>query len=81
MRTHAAPMIVTCQSPKRKVVLGATQKAITRKRLRRTRPSAAQVSDSHFPQTDVQFSDPIFLTVIEHRVSVCFGRGTAILGT
>ena len=37
-----------------------TQKATTRKRLCRTRPSAAQVNDSYFPQTDVQLSDPIF---------------------
>ena len=58
MRTHAAPMIMTCQSPKRKMVPGATQKATTRKRLRRTRPTTAQVSDSHFPQTDVQFLIP-----------------------
>ena len=42
------------------MVLGATQKATTGKRLHRTRPSAAQVNDSHFPQTDVQFFDPIF---------------------
>ena len=55
MRTHVAPMIMTCPSPKRKVVPGATQKATTRRRLRRTRPSAAQVNDSHFLQTDVQF--------------------------
>ena len=58
MRTHAVSMIMTCQSPKRKMVLGAIQKATTRKRLRRTRPSAAQVNDSHFPQTDVQFFIP-----------------------
>jgi len=58
MRTHAAPMIMTCQSPKRKVAPGATQKATTGKRLRRTRPSAAQVNDSHFPQTDIQFLIP-----------------------
>ena len=81
MRTHAIPMITTCQSPKHKVVLGAIQKATTRKRLHRTRPSATQVNDLHFPQTDVQFFDPIFFTVIEHRVLVCFGRGTAISGT
>jgi len=31
-----------------------------KKRLRRTRPSAAQVNNSYFPQTDVQLSDPIF---------------------
>jgi len=60
MRTHAAPMIVTCQSPKRKVVSRATQKATTGKRLHRTRPSTTQVNASHFPQTDVQFFDPIF---------------------
>ena len=60
MRTPAAPTIVTRQSPKRKVVPGVTQKATTGKRLRRTRPSAAQVNDSYFPQTDVQLSDPIF---------------------
>ena len=47
MRTHAAPMIMTCQSPKCKVIPGATQKATTGKRLRRIRPSAAQVNDSH----------------------------------
>ena len=40
------------------MVPGATQKATTRKRLRRTRPSVAQVNDSHFPQTDVQFFIP-----------------------
>ena len=60
MRTPAAPTIVTCQSPKCKAVLGVTQKATTVKRLRRTRPSAAQVNDSYFPQTDVQLFDPIF---------------------
>ena len=54
MRTHAAPMIMTCQSPKRKVVPGSIQKATTRKRLHRTRPSAAQVNNSFFPQNDIQ---------------------------
>ena len=59
MKTTAAPMIVTYQSSKRKVVQGVTQKATTGKRLRRTRPSAAQVNDPYFPRTDVQFSDPV----------------------
>ena len=58
MRTPTAPTIVTRQSPKHKAVLGV--KATTRKRLRRTRPLAAQVNNSYFPQTDVQLSDPIF---------------------
>jgi len=62
MKTHVAPLIMTRQSPKRKAVQGATQKATTRKRLRRTRPSVAQVNDSHFPQTDVQFFIPFFLS-------------------
>ena len=58
MKTNAAPTIVTYQSSKRKAVQGATQKAVTRKRLRRTRPSAAQVNYSHFPQTNVQIFIP-----------------------
>ena len=41
MKTHAAPTIVMYQSSKHKVVQGATQKAVTGKRLRRTRTSAA----------------------------------------
>ena len=59
MRTHATPTIMTCQSPKRKAVQGATQKATTGKRLHRARPSAAQVNDPNFPRTDVQLPDPI----------------------
>ena len=59
MQTHAAPMILTYQPPKRKVVQGATQKAIIGKRLRRKRPSAAQVNDPYSSQTDVQLSDPV----------------------
>ena len=39
------------------------------------------MNDSHFPQTDVQFFDPIFFTVIKHRVSVCFWCGIAISDT
>ena len=59
MKTHAAPAIITHQSSKRKVVQGATQKAITGKRLRRTRPSVAQVNNSSFPQNDIQFLIPL----------------------
>ena len=40
LKTPAAPIIVTYQSSKRKVVQGATQKTTTGKRLCRTRPSA-----------------------------------------
>jgi hypothetical protein len=53
MRTPAVPTIVTRHSPKRKASLGVTQKATTRKRLRRTRPSAIQVINSPFPRTGV----------------------------
>ena len=41
MKTQAAPIIVTYQSSKYKTTQGITQKTVTRKRLRRTRPSAA----------------------------------------
>jgi len=43
MKTQAASTIVTYQSSKRKAAEGTTQKTITRKRLRRTRLSSAQV--------------------------------------
>ena len=75
MRTPAAPTIVTRQSPKCKVVLGVTQKATTGKRLRRTRPSAAQVNDSYFPQTDVQLSDPIFSQLLSIASQSSLGAG------
>ena len=55
MKTHVAPMIMTCQSPKRKAVQGATQKATTGKRLRMTRPSAAQVNDPYFLELRFNF--------------------------
>ena len=44
MKTPAAPAILTYQSSKRKVARGVTQKTTTRKRLCRTKPSAAQVN-------------------------------------
>ena len=75
MRTPAAPTIVTRQSPKRKVVLGVTQKATTGKRLHRTRPSAAQVNDSYFPQTDVQLFDPIFSQLLSIASQSVLGAG------
>jgi len=75
MRTPAAPTIVTRQSPKRKAVPGVTQKATTGKRLRRTRPSAAQVNDSYFPQTDVQLSDPIFSQLSSIASQSALGAG------
>ena len=75
MRTPAAPTIVTRQSPKRKAVLGVTQKATTGKKLRRTRPSAAQVNDSYFPQTDVQLSDPIFSQLLSIASQSASGAG------
>ena len=53
MKTQDAPTIVTYQSSKRNAAQGATQKTITGKRLRRTRPSAAQVNNSYFPQNDI----------------------------
>ena len=53
----------------------ATQKATTRKRLHRTRPSAAQVNDSHLPQTDVQFSDPIFSQLSSIASQFVLGAG------
>ena len=53
MKTLAAPIIVTYQSSKRKVVQGSTQKTTTRKRLCRTRPSAAQVNNSSPSQNDI----------------------------
>ena len=53
MKTPAAPIIVTYQSSKRKVVQGATQKTTTRKRLRRIRPSAAQVNNSSPSKNDI----------------------------
>ena len=58
MKTPAAPIIVTYQSSKRKVVQGATQKAVTRKRLRRTRPSTAQVNNPSSYQTNIQLLIP-----------------------
>ena len=79
MKTHAAPMIVTYQSSKRKAVQGTTQKAITGKRLRRTRPSAAQVNNPYSFQTDVQLLIPFFI-VINHCVPIYPGCGAAILG-
>ena len=60
MKTHAARTIVTYQSSKNKAVRGATQKAITGKRLRRTRPSAAQVNNPYSFQTDVQLLINLF---------------------
>ena len=75
MRTPAAPTIVTRQSPKRKAVLGLTQKATTRKRLRRTRPLAAQVNNSYFPQTNVQLSDPIFSQLSSIASQSALGAG------
>ena len=53
MKTPAAPIIVTYQSSKCKVVQGTTQKTNTRKRLHRTRPSAAQVNNSPPSKNDV----------------------------
>jgi len=41
MKTQAASIIVTYQSSKCKAAEGTTQKTITGKRLRRTRPSTA----------------------------------------
>ena len=79
MKTHAAPMIVTYQSSKHKAVQGATQKAITRKRLCRTRPSATQVNNPYSSQTDVQLLIPLF-TVINHCVPIGSRCRTAILG-
>ena len=58
MKTHAASTIVTYHSSKRKAAQGATQKAVTRKRHHRTRPSAAQVNNSFFPQNDIQLLIP-----------------------
>jgi len=43
MKSQAASTIVTYQSSKRKATEGTTQKTITGKRLRRTRPLTAQV--------------------------------------
>ena len=74
MRTPAAPTIVTRQSPKCKVVLGVTQKATTGKDCR-TRPSASQVNDSYFPQTDVQLSDPIFSQLLSIASQSSLGAG------
>jgi len=54
IKTHATTAIVTYQSSKCKVAQGTTQKTITGKRLCRTRPSAAQVNNSSFPQNDIQ---------------------------
>ena len=75
MRTPAASMIVTRQSPKRKAVLGVTQKATTGKKLHRTRPSAAQVNDSYFPQTDVQLPNPISLQLSSIASQFALGAG------
>ena len=68
-------MIMTCQSPKRKAVQGATQKATAGKILRRTRPSAAQVNDSYFLRTDVQLSDPIFSQLSSIASQSALGAG------
>jgi len=54
MKTHAAPTIITYQSSKRKAAQGTAQKTTTGKRLRRTRPSAAQVNNSSLSQNDIQ---------------------------
>ena len=43
MKTQATSTIITYQSSKRKAAEGTTQKTIIGKRLRRTRPSTAQV--------------------------------------
>ena len=59
MKTHAAPTFVMYQSSKRKATQGTTQKTVTRKRLHRTRPSAAQVNNSSFPQNDIQLLIPV----------------------
>ena len=79
MKTYAAPIIVTYQCSKRKAVQGTTQKAVTGKILRRTRPSAAQVNNPYSSQTDVQLLIPLF-TVINHCVIIRPGCGVAILG-
>ena len=60
MKTHAAPTIMTYQSSKHKAVQGATQKVVTRKRLRRTRPSTAQVNNPSSYQTNIQLLIPFF---------------------
>ena len=58
MKTHATPTIVMYQSSKRKAVQGTTQKAVTRKRLRRTRSSTTQVNNAYSSQTDIQLLIP-----------------------
>ena len=58
MKTHAAPTIVTYQSSKHKAIQGTTQKAVTGKRLHRTRPSAAQVNNSYSSRTNIKLLIP-----------------------
>ena len=79
MKTHAAPTIVTYQSSKRKVFQAATKKAVTGKRLHRTRPLAAQVNNLSPYQIDIQLLIPFF-TVINHCIPICPGCGAVVLG-
>ena len=58
MKTHGPSTIVSYHSSKHKAAQGTTQKTTTRKRLHRTRPSAAQVNNSFPSQNDTQLLTP-----------------------
>ena len=81
MKTQAAPIILTYQSSKCKATQGVTQKTITRKRLRRTRPSTAQVKQFILFSKWYSISNSdSFLTVINHCIPICSGCWTVVPG-
>ena len=67
MKTHATSTIVMYQSSKRKAAQGITQKTTTRKRLCRTRPSAAQVNNSPSSQNDT----PLLISFLHSYRALC----------
>ena len=81
MKTHAASTIVTYQSSKCKAAQGTTQKTVTGKRLRRTRPSTAQVKQLPLISKWYSTSNLVpFTTVINYCILICSGCGTVVLG-
>ena len=81
MKTQAAPTIVTYRSSKRKTTQGTTQKTIIGKRLRRMRPSTAQVKQLPLISKWYSTSNHVpFFIVINHCVLTCSGCGTIVPG-
>ena len=81
MKTHATSTIVMYQSLKCKAVQGTTQKTVTRQRLRRTRPSTAQVKQLPLISKWYSTSNPVpFSTVINYCIPICLGCGTVVPG-